>query len=174
MFLKPRELVGFLSCTEGMRVADFGAGAGTYTTLLSSKVGHSGAVYAFDVAEGCVECLGRLCVQSGMKNVFPLCTDLNTKIPLKDNLLSASIIVNTLHAIQDRSRFLAEVYRVTKPGGRVLVADWIASFKNVGPPEECVVTPGEAERLLRASGFSLEKTLPAGSHHFAFIAKKDV
>lgn len=172
MFLKPDEVIARFPCTEGMRVGDFGAGVGTYTTLLSSKVGPSGTVYAFDFEPMHIECLGRSCIQGGIKNVFPLRVDLNQNLPLKDELLGAALVVNVLHALNERERFLSELYRTLRPKGQILLVDWVASFKNLGPSEDRVVTPADAERLLRAHGFSLQKTLPAGSHHFAFIAEK--
>ena len=95
---------------------------------------------------------------------------MNTHIPVKDNLLHFAILSNILHAISSRDRFLKELARVIQPGGRALVIDWTESFKNMGPTSEAAVTPSEAVRLMRAAGFSTGDMLPAGSHHYAFLA----
>lgn len=172
MFLKPEEVVSRLPCREGMRVADFGAGAGTYAPLLASRVGVTGAVYAFDIEPMHIECLGRACVERGLRSVFPMRTDLNEYVPLKDATLHAALAVNVLHAIDEKAHFLAEVHRTLRPNGALLLIDWAASFKNTGPLADRCVGPGEAERLLRASGFVRDAVVPAGTHHFAFLARK--
>lgn len=172
MFLKPDEAVKWLPCTPGMRVADFGAGSGVYAPHLARLVGNIGSVYAFDVEPVNLECLGRACLRDRLDNVFPLYSDLNKSIPLRDELIQAGLAVNVLHALEDRSQFLSEAHRILKKNAPLLIIDWIASFKNAGPAEDRVVSPGELERLLKAHGFVHEKTIPAGSHHFAFLARR--
>jgi tRNA A58 N-methylase Trm61 len=46
MFVNPEKNIAALLLQEGMRVADFGAGSGFLTKILSRRVGHTGHVYA--------------------------------------------------------------------------------------------------------------------------------
>lgn len=156
----------------GDKVGDFGAGQGLYTRALLQKLGTEGAVYAFDVFEPHVEALHKERIREARENLFSLCVDLNQHLPLRDAILHCSLLTNTLHALSDRSHFLSELHRVTRPGGRVLMVDWASSFKGLGPADDAVVTPGEAVRLFRAHGFSVGEMLPAGTHHYAFVATK--
>jgi ubiquinone/menaquinone biosynthesis C-methylase UbiE len=119
-----------------------------------------------------VEALHRQQVRERAARVFSLCVDLNTHIPLCDEVLHSSLLSNTLHALTDRSRFLSELYRITQKKGKVLMVDWASSFNGAGPRNDMVVTPGEAVRLFKAHGFSVGNMLPAGTHHYAFIATK--
>lgn len=172
MFLSPIQLLQHMPVQSGDKVGDFGVGTGVYSEALLEKLSDEGEVYAFDVYEPHIESLHRSCMNKKKSNLFSLCVDLNARIPLKDTLLHQALVVNTLHALAKRDQFLSELHRVVKPGGRVLIADWIHSFNNLGPTEESVVAPGEAVRLVQAHGFSVGEMLPAGTHHYAFVATK--
>jgi len=169
MFLNPRQIINHVTIPHGARVADFGTGAGHYATAALEKVGSTGAVYAFDAFAPSLDSLHRSVSHHG--NLYTLTSDLNAHIPLADNLLKAGIAANILHQLRDRSRFVRELSRVLAPDGEALVVDWVSSFRNMGPPEGSVITPGEAARLFEEAGFSVGDMLPAGTHHFAFVAK---
>lgn len=172
MFLKPTQVISHLSIRPGLSVADFGAGRGEYSLALKDALGQEGAVYAFDVVPEVVERLHRERARRNIENLFTLCTDLNQHLPLKDRLLHCAVVVNTLYALHARDAFLEELHRVLKPNARVLMVDWASSFRNMGPRESEVITPGDAVRLFRAHGFSVGSMLPAGTHHYAFVAQK--
>lgn len=153
------------------KVGDFGAGQGRYSFVLAERL-PDGAVYAFEALPGHVEAIAHSTALMARRNVFPLVVNLNQHIPLKDAFLTAGVIANTLHALRERERFVAELARVLAPRSPVLVVDWAASFKNMGPRAEDVVSPGDAVRLFEAGGFVTGAMLPAGSHHYAFVATK--
>ena len=77
---------------------------------------------------------------------------------------------NLLHAIPERGRFVSELKRVIAPKGRALVVDWKDSYENMGPTTESVLPLQDALGLFENSGFTLGKVLPAGLHHYAFVA----
>lgn len=169
MFLDPDEILGRLGVMSGSKVGDFGTGSGTYALKVAKQLGPEATVYAFDAYHPLVDSVGRLGRTTGA-NFYAIKADLNQHIPLKDNVLHAAIAVNILHALEARQKFVAELSRVIQPGGRVLVVDWVDSFKNMGPTPEQAIQPGEAARLFEDAGFELGSMLPAGTHHFAFIA----
>lgn len=156
-----------------MRVGDFGAGEGMYSHALAERVG-DGAVYAFEIFPGHIDTMHRAILMDARRTrtVYPLMADLDEHIPLRDAYLNAALVINTLHALDREGNFVHELHRVLDHGAQVLVVDWIASFKNMGPPKDTVLLPGEAVRLFGAHGFTPGTMLPAGSHHYAFIATK--
>lgn len=172
MFLHPGRVIDHLTVRRGSRVGDFGAGRGEYTFLLSPSVGSEGAVYAFDVAPEVTLRLYKERAKGTHNNIFTLCVDLNESIPLKDSLLDHAVVANTFYALSKRDRFLDELHRTLVPKGSVLFVDWLSSFKNMGPREEEVIGPSEAVQLFRAHGFQVGGMVPAGTHHFAFVATK--
>lgn len=171
MFLDPSEILNYLVLPHGARVADFGTGAGHYARAALDKLGAHGSVYAFDVFHPALDTLHRS-ARGFNRNLYAIHSDLNEPIPLSNDLLHAGIAGNILHQLKNRERFVSEVYRVLKPRGEALVVDWVSSFRNMGPATDAVITPAEAARLFETAGFSVGDMLPAGTHHFAFIAKK--
>ncbi len=169
VFLRPTEVLNALPLPERARIGDFGAGSGQYALLLAERLGSQGTIYAFDAFGPNLD-LMRLEAEKYGSSFYTLESDLNRHIPLKTNLLNAAIVANTLHQLTDKNRFVSELARVVEPEGRGLVVDWAGSFHNIGPPENSVITPGEAVRLFESAGFSAGEMLPAGTHHFAFVA----
>lgn len=172
MFLHPSKVLDHLSVRRGHRVGDFGAGRGEYTFLLSPTVSEEGAVYAFDVVPDVTLRLYKERTRGVFNNVYTLCVDLNESIPLKNEIFDRAVVANTLYALSNRDRFLNELHRTLAPTGSVLFVDWLSSFRNMGPREEEVIGPTQAVQLFRAHGFHVGNMVPAGTHHFAFIATK--
>ncbi len=169
MFLNPKDILSHLPISAHARVGDFGAGAGHYSFALAEKLGAEGTIYAIDALGSSLDAIRR----GGERypaEFHTLQSDLNTSIPLRENLLHVAVVANVLHQLTERERFVHEVARVLRPGGTALVVDWMSSFKNMGPPHESVLAPGDALRFFRQAGFSTSDMLPAGTHHFAFLA----
>lgn len=169
VFLSPTEILKSLPLPERARIGDFGAGSGQYALLLAERLGSQGTIYVLDAFGPALDAIRHEAEKYGSA-FYTLESDLNKGIPLKTNLLNAAIVANTLHQLTDKNRFVSELARVVEPDGRVLVVDWAGSFHNMGPPENAVITPGEAVRLFESAGFSTGEMLPAGTHHFGFVA----
>lgn len=169
MFLNPRDILSHLPLAASFRVGDFGTGAGHYGYEVAEKLGAEGVVYAFDAYTPSLDAVYRR-GKTFAPQFHALHSDLNEHIPVRENLLDAAVVANTLSGLSERSRFVSELARVIRPSGSVLVVDWLSSFKNMGPPADATITPADAVRLFRSSGFSVGEMLPAGTHHFAFIA----
>lgn len=172
MFLSPYQVVGHLPVKPGMRVADFGAGNGDYSFLVHDQLKGEGVMYAFEFNPEQVERLHREANRRYCEQFYSVCTDLNDIVPLRDDVIHVALVVNTLHQLKERNTFLSELNRILKREGSVLFVDWASDFKNMGPTSEHVITPGDAVRLFRAHGFTVGSMLPAGTHHYAFIATK--
>lgn len=171
MLASPSDMLTHVRFMPGMRVADFGAGAGVYSSLLLDKIGEEGQVYALDALPQSLEAIRSEALKKG-KRCMTVCTEFEQELPMRDNLIDLAIVANTLHAVDPMRRpfFVSELGRVVVPGGQVLVLDWAGSFANMGPPQPLIVAPVDAVRLFRSQGFTTSTMLPAGTHHFAFVA----
>lgn len=169
MFLNPALVLEHLPFTRQASVGDFGAGAGHFTFAAAKRLDGRGLVYALEAFRPSIDAISNEANRRGMR-VHALEADLDTHIPLRDNLLSAGIVANTLHHLKNREQFVKELARVIEPKGKVLVVDWVSSFRNMGPHEDAVILPSDAATLFRSAGFSVSEMLPAGTHHYAFIA----
>lgn len=167
-FVVPELVVTHFHIREGDRVADFGAGTGFFTKVLSELVGSEGTVYCCEIQKSLVEAIGELVRKADLENVEVLWSDLEemngTKIPTDQ--IDVGVIVNTFFQIEDKATMLEEVKRTIRPGGRLMLVDWSESFGGLGPQPQEVITEGDAKALCEQHGFTFERSFDAGDHHY--------
>lgn len=154
-----------------MRVGDFGAGSGHYTRAAAAIVGGTGRVYAIDVQE---DVLKHLKLNTHVRHHGIIATtwgDIEKAggTHLRDASLDAAIVANTLFQLENRFGFLAELKRVLKPEGKLLVVDWAGSYGGMGPAASSVVSEHDAEAFFINGGFHKVKSFRAGPHHYGII-----
>lgn len=171
MFTSPEQNILHLSLTEGMRVADFGAGTGFYSKACSPKVGYTGKVYAIEVQKDLVKKLENELKTWGITNVECIWGDIERKggTKIADHSMDRVIISNVLFQAEDKLGLIDEVKRVLKPGGQVLLIDWSESFGGMGPTPNHVVTESTALELFEKRGFKKVENISAGQHHYGII-----
>jgi SAM-dependent methyltransferase len=100
-------------------VGDLGCGTGHVSALIAP---HVARVIAVDASTDMVHAARRRL--KGVTNVDLRRGELEA-LPIDDGQLDVAIVALVLHHAPDPSRTLAEVRRVLKPGGRVLVVDML-------------------------------------------------
>ncbi len=173
MFSDPQKNIAELGLTDGMKVVDMGAGSGFYTIEAAKKVGARGRVYAVDVQQDILSKLKNSASLAGLHNVEVVWGNIEkiggTK--LREALADRIIISNTLFqvAVADRDNLALETKRLLKPGGKMLVVEWMA-----GSPlsPKTLVPRMLAEGIFQKVGFTIEKNFDAGDHHYGIIFKK--
>jgi ubiquinone/menaquinone biosynthesis C-methylase UbiE len=117
----------------GMKVADFGCGVGVVSRMLAGMVGPSGSVTGIDVNGDQVEQARDLCVRNGLTNTsFVEANACSTGLPGGSFDLAYCRFL-LLH-LPDPVACLAEMRRVLKPGGILLVEDGdLRSAKSIPP-----------------------------------------
>jgi len=173
-FVDPAAVTTHMHLREGDIVADFGAGSGYFATALTTAVGESGLVYAVEVQKNLVEKIGDLARSKGLGQLQIIWGDIEeiggTKIGTE--ALDAAIMVNTFFQCEDKNAALAEVWRALRSGGKFFIIDWSESFGGLGPQPNEVVSEPEATALCESFGFVLERTFPAGGHHYGIACRK--
>jgi ubiquinone/menaquinone biosynthesis C-methylase UbiE len=92
---------------------------------------------------------------------------------LANESVDVVLCFNIIFLLEDKAAALKEAYRILKPQGKIVVADWTESFGGLGPRPHHVVTKDIAEALLTSVGFKkISDTVPAGEHHYAIIFAK--
>lgn len=175
VFSNPREAVLQLGLKEGMRIADLGCGTGHYAAAAAGAVGESGRVYAVDVRGDVLEHAKR--VQGVMHPqhrrgvIEPVWGDIErvAGTGLRDSAVDAVIVANVLFQIDRRDALVAEIRRIVKPGGKMLLVDWAGSYGGMGPAPSQVVPEHEAEALCIGAGFHKVKSFRAGPHHYGIV-----
>jgi ubiquinone/menaquinone biosynthesis C-methylase UbiE len=174
MFSDPQKNIEMLGVDVGMKVVvDLGAGSGFYSIESAKKVGSSGRVYSVDVQQDILSKIKNSASLAGLHNIEVVWGNIEkiggTK--LREGIADRVILSNTLFqiAVVDRDSLALEIKRLLKPGGKLMVIDWMS-----GSPltPKTVVPRMLAEGIFQKVGFILEKTFDAGDHHYGIIFKK--
>lgn len=170
-FSSPHENILQLGLREGMRVGDFGAGSGHYSRAAAAMVGGSGKVYAIDVQEDVLKHLKLNTHVHHQGTIETIWGDIEKPggSHLRDASLDALILANTLFQVENRFGLLAEIKRVLKPDGKLMVVDWAGSYSGMGPALGQVVSEHDAEAFFINGGFHKVKSFRAGPHHYGII-----
>jgi ubiquinone/menaquinone biosynthesis C-methylase UbiE len=148
------KVVAACDLKPGMNVADVGAGTGLYTRLFAKSVGPDGQVYAVDIAPKFLEHIRKSAREAGLKNVTPvLCNPDSADLPPAS--VDLVFVCDTYHHFEFPERTLASLHRALKPGGRLIVVDFI---REPGKSREWVLNHVRAgqdvvEKEITAAGF---------------------
>lgn len=166
--------VGVLGIEQGMSVADFGSGSGAYTLLIAEALKGYGRVYAVDVQRDLLRRIMSEATRRGFKNVEVLWADLDHggSSKIADGAIDLVLISNLLFQLEDKEGLFAEVLRVLRPAGRMVLIDWADSFGGMGPEPRAVVTKEKAFAMARGVGFELQREFNPGAHHYGIIMRK--
>lgn len=171
MFTNPEQNILHLGLTEGMRVADFGAGTGFYSKAVSPKVGYTGKVYAIEVQKDLVKKLESEIKHWGITNIDCIWGDIERRggTKISDHSMDAVIISNVLFQAEDKLGVIDEAGRILKKGGRALLIDWSESFGGMGPSPEHVLPETMARELFEKRGFKFSEKISTSAHHYGII-----
>jgi len=173
-FSDPKKNIEQCGITSGMIIADLGSGSGFYSIEASKALHGSGRVYAVDIQKELLARLKNNAQKQGLYNIEVIWGDVEKLggTHIKDNSIDLVMVCNVMFQMTDKKTVMAEIKRILASGGRVLLVDWTDSFGGIGPHTGHVFSKVDAESLFESQGFSKDREIQAGSHHYGFIYKK--
>jgi len=173
-FVLPEELLPELTLSEGMHLADFGAGSGAYSLPAAALVGESGRVYAIDVQKDMLTKLKNEAASRKLHNVEIIWGDVEAEMGAKlaPHSVDRVIVSNVLFQAEDKEKLVKEASRILRPNGLLLFIDWSGSYGGIGPKEDHVVPPAAARRLFASNGFAEVKEVNAGDYHYGIVFRR--
>jgi len=153
----------------GEVVLDLGSGGGIDVLLSAKRVGPTGKAYGLDMTDEMLALANENKSKAGMENVEFLRGEIE-KIPLPDNSVDVIISNCVINLSPEKQRVFNEAFRVLRPGGRLAIADMVATATL---PDEikadwtaytgCMAGASqisELEQMLREAGFEKIKIAP--------------
>ena len=107
----------------GETVLDIGSGGGIDTILAARRVGPDGKAVGLDILEEMCDRGRRHAAEAGVDGWTEFVRGEMEDIPLPDESIDVVISNGVLNLSARKSRALAEMFRLLRPGGRICMAD---------------------------------------------------
>jgi SAM-dependent methyltransferase len=114
-------LVDRMELTPGARVLDVGCGSGALDRMLATRLGEGARIHAVDINPFFLTEAGKLAAAAGVADRIRFGHGSATDLPFPDATFDGVFSATVLEEC-DADRAIAEMRRVTKPGGRVAIA----------------------------------------------------
>jgi demethylmenaquinone methyltransferase / 2-methoxy-6-polyprenyl-1,4-benzoquinol methylase len=108
--------------TSGNKVLDCGAGTGTAGIIAAKRVGSNGRVTLFDLSDAMLAVAREKVVREGLQDRVAFQAGDMVHLPFADGWFDVVLSCYSLCPLYDPEAGALEIYRVTRPGGRIAVA----------------------------------------------------
>ena len=113
----------------GMTVVDYGCGPCRYAVKFAELVGKDGKVYAVDIHELAIEAVRKKIAKHNIDNIEPVLIEgYNSALP--DNVADVVCALDMFCMIMEPTEFLAELKRITKNDGTLIIDDGMCRYEN--------------------------------------------
>ncbi|MCW1892135.1 MAG: class I SAM-dependent methyltransferase [Candidatus Uhrbacteria bacterium] len=170
--LNPFRILERVGVRERMHVADLGCGAiGHFVFPAAQMVGPKGKVYAVDILKDALDMLDRRSREDQYTNIHFVWSDIEVyrAAHIPDHSVDLVFLVNVLFFVQRPTHVVAEVSRIVKKGGKVLVIDWKPSATAIGPDTSRRLSAVEIARYFQGDCFEPLDAFDAGRAHQALV-----
>lgn len=133
-------------------IVEIGAGTGLFAAAFAARAPEA-TVYAADMADEMLDWMRANRPEVTDGRMVPLKAD-ETHVPLASAVADAVYMINLHHELAHPAESYAEVFRLLKPGGHLLVVDWAPRETPKGPPPEVRVSVDALAALLHDAGFA--------------------
>jgi SAM-dependent methyltransferase len=145
-----------LALRPGDRFLDLGCGAGDYALRAATFVRESGSVLALDKTARALKDLEEEADRRGLGNITTIVSDFTASLPIPDDSVDVCLVATALHMVRLAEvgpELFADVHRVLRPGGRLVVIECKREETPCGPPLSMRSSPDDIEAIAMPCGF---------------------
>ena len=158
-YQKPSEVIEALRVKPGMAVADLGSGSGYFTRRFIEAVTDTGMVYAVDVEPEMLAYVKESIVHMHVPytSEFILARPDSPKLPFES--IDLLFVCNTIHHLEDRSKYFSDLKSSLKPGAHVAIIDFYHDERSgeLGFPKHHLVSRETIVKELTDAGYRLDR-----------------
>jgi ubiquinone/menaquinone biosynthesis C-methylase UbiE len=121
LFQNPEKILAGL-VKPGQTVLDLGCGPGYFSLAMARMVGEKGRVISVDVQQKMLDLVRRQAEQQGLVQRISLHQGTQSQVGLETSV-DFALLFWMAHEVGNLESILAELYRLFKPGGRLLLAE---------------------------------------------------
>ena len=155
-YLKPDSVVDMMKIKKGDTLADIGAGTGLFTRRFAVAAGPSGMAYGFDIEQSMIDYMTKDARSRKLENYMPVLIDPD-KPDFTAYRFDRVFLSNTYHHIKNRISYFSRVKNHMKPGGRLIIVDFIKKKAPFGPPVSMKIDKKDVIAEMKKAGFILLK-----------------
>lgn len=151
-------------------MADIGCGTGFFAIPAAKLIG-TNTLFACDISDIMLRFIEERAAKEGLKNVDPLLMD-TLIIPIDNESASFTFCAFVIHEVPNFDKFINELIRITKPGGKIVILEWQITETPFGPPLDHRINSAEISKHFDESLVEKVQTEPIGNWFYAVTAQK--
>lgn len=169
-WVPPARIAQIMGLKDGEEYIDLGAGTGYMSRAIGALV-NAPVVHAIDIEPLMVTEMEESL--SDISWIKPALME-RDRLPFADNSIDGLWCITVFHEFGSAEAILKEIHRVLKPGGSLLVIDWLKKSEacEQGPPLDHRVAEGDVMDHLKNVNFTDVSSADGFIHHFAVMARK--
>lgn len=170
--LPPLDVLEKLGLTPSDIVADIGCGIGYFSIPAAEILKEGNKIFALDTSQEMLAEVEKRARVANLSNVVIIKTEeYNLKIP--DESVSFALLVNVLHEIGDKNKFIEEIKRILKVGGKLAIIEWEKILTEMGPPINYKINKEELENLIINYDFKTISSMKFSEEFYGMVFNKE-
>jgi ubiquinone/menaquinone biosynthesis C-methylase UbiE len=123
IFTQREAILKACGITEGMTIADIGAGTGLFTLPFARATGPSGKVHAVEIARKFLDHITARATAAKLPGIVPVLANPRS-VNLPENSIDLAFICDVYHHFEHPADSMKSLWKAMKPGGTVLLIDF--------------------------------------------------
>jgi len=153
----PSKLFPILDAASPESFVEIGVGTGFWALPIAEHYPKC-RVTGLDICDEMLAIFKKNAAARKLSNVAAaLCDESKTSMPACS--ADAVLVANVYHELAEPEKMLAEIHRILRPGGALIVVDWKSEETPKGPPLEERVAAFIVKKAMEKTGFSNTETL---------------